>query len=89
MEISRRGLLRALLATTAASTVDFEQLLWVPKPIITVPAMPIMGQLLYTGNYDWLYRNEAFLMFVQSRKPMRFIGNPLQCPYQDVPTPRV
>lgn len=34
---SRRSFLKALLATPIAATVDFEQLLWVPKPIITVP----------------------------------------------------
>lgn len=29
-----------LLASPIAATVDVEKLLWVPKPIITVPAMP-------------------------------------------------
>lgn len=38
--ISRRGFLRLLLASPLAATVDVERLLWVPKPIITVPAMP-------------------------------------------------
>lgn len=36
----RRDFLRFLLATPIAATVDVEQLLWVPKPIVTVPAMP-------------------------------------------------
>ncbi len=38
--MNRRGFLTCLLSTAAAATVDFEQLLWVPKPIIIVPAMP-------------------------------------------------
>lgn len=38
--MTRRDLLRYLLATTLAATVDLEHLLWTPKPIITVPALP-------------------------------------------------
>jgi hypothetical protein len=37
-------LLRALLALPIAATLDVEQLLWVPKPIIVVPAMPTFGR---------------------------------------------
>ncbi len=43
MSIDRRLFLQFLLGTAAASTVDFEQLLWMPKPIIVVPAMPCIG----------------------------------------------
>jgi hypothetical protein len=39
--VTRRDLLRALLALPIAATLDVEQLLWVPKPIIVVPAMPV------------------------------------------------
>lgn len=54
MEINRRSFLSFLLTTAAATTVDFEQLLWVPKPIIVVPELPWrrygnnpnMGQLI-------------------------------------------
>lgn len=36
--LGRRGFLRLLLASPLAATVDVEKLLWVPKPLITVPA---------------------------------------------------
>lgn len=42
--MNRRDFIARLLGGAAgaalAATVDLEQLLWVPKPIITVPAMP-------------------------------------------------
>lgn len=38
--MDRRTLLRLMLAAAAAEVVDFEQLLWVPKPIVTVSALP-------------------------------------------------
>jgi len=38
--MTRRDLLRLMLATAAAEAVDFEKLLWTPKTIVTVPAMP-------------------------------------------------
>lgn len=37
----RRDWLKLLLAAPIAATVDVEKLLWVPKPIVTVPAMPL------------------------------------------------
>lgn len=36
----RRDLLKLLLASAVAEAIDVEKLLWVPKPIITVPALP-------------------------------------------------
>lgn len=39
--MTRRDLLRLLLASPVAALVDVEQLLWTPKPIITVPRMPL------------------------------------------------
>ena len=38
--LTRRDLLRHLFALPMAAQVDLEQLLWVPKPIVTVPAWP-------------------------------------------------
>lgn len=35
--MDRRTLIKLLLGTALAEAVDVEQLLWVPKPIITVP----------------------------------------------------
>lgn len=41
MKIDRRSMLKLLLSTAVAEVVDVEKLLWVPKPIITVPALPV------------------------------------------------
>lgn len=38
--MTRRDLLRLLLAAPIAASLDVEKLLWVPKPIVVVPAMP-------------------------------------------------
>lgn len=38
--MNRRDLLKALLLTPLAAVTDFDQLLWMPRPMITVPAMP-------------------------------------------------
>lgn len=38
--MTRRDLLKFLLTTAVAEAVDVEKLLWVPKPIVTVPALP-------------------------------------------------
>jgi len=38
--MQRRDFLKLLLGTAIAEVVDVEKLLWVPKPIITVPALP-------------------------------------------------
>lgn len=35
--MNRRDFLRILLSSAIAEAVDVEQLLWVPKPIVTVP----------------------------------------------------
>ena len=41
MATNRRDFIRNLLmATAGAHLLDIDKLLWVPKPIITVPAMP-------------------------------------------------
>lgn len=37
--IDRRSFLRLMLASAAAESVDFEKLLWIPKPIVSVPSM--------------------------------------------------
>jgi len=47
--MNRRDFLKFLLTTPIAATMDLEKLLWVPKPIIVVPAMPralTMNQIL-------------------------------------------
>lgn len=37
---SRRDMLRMMLAMPIAATLDIERLLWLPSPIVTVPALP-------------------------------------------------
>ena len=53
--MDRRAFLRALLAGAAGAALgaelDIERLLWVPKPIISVPAMPVAADFVFT---DWL-----------------------------------
>lgn len=55
---SRRTFLQrfaaAIAGTAAASTFDLERLLWVPTPIITVPALPFAGPVFVTD--DWVAR---------------------------------
>lgn len=41
--MNRRDMLRVLLGSAAAATMDFERLLWVPKPIVIVPSMGRVG----------------------------------------------
>jgi hypothetical protein len=43
--MDRRTLLKCLLATPMAALVDYEQLLWVPKPIVTVTVSPRLETL--------------------------------------------
>lgn len=39
--MTRRDLLKLLLSSAIAESIDVEKLLWTPKPIITVPTLPI------------------------------------------------
>jgi len=39
--MDRRDFLKILLATPVAATYDFEQLLWVPKPMVVVPEVKL------------------------------------------------
>lgn len=49
--ITRRSLLKLLLASATAEAVDFEKLLWTPKPIITVPGLlPNLWEVPYETN---------------------------------------
>lgn len=36
--MNRRDFLRIMLASAGAATYDYEKLLWIPQPFITVPA---------------------------------------------------
>lgn len=39
--MNRRDLIKLLLSSAIAEAVDVEKLLWTPKPIITVPELPM------------------------------------------------
>lgn len=55
MTFTRRDLLKFLMsAAVAESMVDWERLIWTPKPIITVPAMPTPKLInrLWRVDYD-------------------------------------
>lgn len=50
--MNRRDLMQLLLASAIAESVDVEKLLWVPKPVITVPAITV-EQMLRTTYIHW------------------------------------
>lgn len=52
MRPDRRTFLRALLALPIAATFDVEKLLWIPRVMVTVPALPTsdVAQLLADLN---------------------------------------
>jgi len=59
--IDRRAFLAVLLGTAAAEAIDFERLLWIPKPIITVPEMP----LRYTAPLDGFWTDDLLQQLVR------------------------
>ena len=68
--MNRRDLLRLLLATPIAATLDVEKLLWVPKPIITVPARVPAGLLFAPKYYNVnipIYLEELDILYAHSR----------------------
>jgi hypothetical protein len=75
--MDRRTLLKCLLATPMAALVDYERLLWVPTPIITVPARglsydDILAATLHNfrQTLDEVYRREnAFLSYLVNKQP--------------------
>lgn len=42
--IDRRSFLRTLLALPLAELIDVEELIWIPKQLVVVPAMPRLLQ---------------------------------------------
>ena len=62
MGFTRRDLLRLMLASAVAEVVDVEKLLWVPKPIITVPG--IVG-------VDWGYGDSWYDYYIG--KKVRYV----------------
>lgn len=73
--MNRRDLLRLILAAPIAAVVDVERLLWTPKPIITVPAMPYG---LFNPQADLARQYQTGLMF--HRDAFAFIMQDLDLP---------
>lgn len=44
--MTRRDLLKILLASPAAFAIDYEKLLWIPKPIIVVPDFSLSNAVI-------------------------------------------
>lgn len=72
MTPNRRDFLKILLATPVAATYDFEQLLWVPKPMVVVPATNIPPQI-------WLYDYGKLFVFADAHGKFIYGNN-----YKDV-----
>lgn len=68
--MNRRTLLKYLLSTPLALTLDLEKLLWVPnKSIITVPDLgPIIEQFEY-------YFRTSFYLHIDNPRHVGFIDN--------------
>lgn len=76
MDPSRRSFLRFLLSTPLAAVVDYEQLLWVPKPIIVVPSLSIAAlnnamERILPGVVDEFFRNDPYLTYLNDRSVRR------------------
>lgn len=57
--MTRRDLLKLLLASAMAEAIDFEKLLWTPKPII-VPSI---------SEKVWFLPSDAQIKFLESELP--------------------
>jgi hypothetical protein len=73
--MDRRSFLRHLLMLPIAAQLDVERLLWVPKPLVVVPAMPAISrgisldeinevcrQIIMPRVIDDFFRSPSFLM---------------------------
>jgi hypothetical protein len=72
--LTRRDMLRLLLATSIAQTVDVERLLWVPKSIVVVPAgisfdaiNEIVIRQVMPVVIDSFFKTTPFLAMLQQR----------------------
>ena len=74
MRFGRRDFLKFLLAAPIAATVDVEKLLWVPKPIITVPAITldqinaITVKQIMPGIVDSFFKSGPLLAYLKGRQ---------------------
>lgn len=58
--MNRRDLIRILLASPIAATMDIERLLWMPRPIITVPIMPKVIPVIVYGDAKFVLWDGTF-----------------------------
>ena len=62
--MDRRTLIKLLLSSAVASTLDVEKMLWIPRTMITVPEMPVRHRWYMrdnfcdavTGLFCWRYK---------------------------------
>jgi len=81
--LSRRDLLKHLLATPAAAVVDWEQILWIPRPQIVVPTLKQIATLdeinaitlreVLPGIEDNMFRINPLLAYLQQTPRQRKI----------------
>lgn len=95
MKIDRRSFLKFMLATAAAEAVDFEQLLWTPKVLVTVPEMPLMSTSEMVAvaweEYVGPVENNIFNRFwlleqLQSDNPSRLRTLKFSAAFNEAPT---
>lgn len=68
---SRRDFLKLLLAAPIAATVDVEKLLWVPRPMVTVPAMPSILPMTLTDFHQLIWKDVPLLEYIRVHNEAR------------------
>lgn len=93
MALARRDFLRRLLASAPALAVgmeiDWEKLLWVPKPIITVPGgglcldelNAITLKCIMPAVADSFFRNDPLLSYLRNRSTSPVPGTQIEVPF--------
>jgi hypothetical protein len=82
--MDRRSFLRALLAAPLAiheaTEIDWDRLLWVPKPIITVPDLTSSLKTIWPQKImDECFKDSPFMAYLRERVPdeMKHSGAPI------------
>lgn len=71
--MNRRTLLKYLLTTPLAATIDYEQLLWIPNQQIVVPSLP---QIEFYGGAAGGGKTETWMYYCHDMQyiPHLFMG---------------
>jgi hypothetical protein len=95
MRPSRRDFLKFLLTTPLAATIDFEELLWVPKPMIVVPGGPKLANLSQIVAMELeriqphimalFDRDDTFYGMIKNGKVIDVAMGPMRVPYYTKP----